>query len=230
MAEVMKAPNKTVAVVPDTREIDQKALSAVDSARELSIKDQKQYAHAADFLQGLKTIEKAIDETFDPVIKAAFDAHKAALAAKGKHLDPVKEAEKIVKFKMIGFQKEEEQRIKVEETRLREAARQQEEEDRCRRAEELIAAGRPEDALVLLEGNTEPMPIVLHETSAPRLKGIVTRTVWKFRVVDEAKIPCAYHTVDLQKIRRVVQSTEGKIEVPGIEIYQEKEIAAGGIR
>jgi len=81
MAEVMKAPNKTVAVVPDTREIDQKALSAVDSARELSIKDQKQFAHAADFLQGLKTIEKAIDETFDPVIKAAFDAHKAALAA-----------------------------------------------------------------------------------------------------------------------------------------------------
>ncbi len=126
------------------------------------------------------------------------------------------------------FQLIEEKRLKEEENKLREAARKEEEESRARQAEEMLAAGRPEDVLALLGEPVETPPVVMPEQGAPRVKGIVTRTVWKFEVVDEKKIPCEYHQVDLTKIRKIVRATNGEIEIPGIRVYQEKEIAAGG--
>ena len=125
---VRKEP--TAVHLPDTREIDTKALSAVESARGLVVKDQNEYGHAADFLQGLKAIEKAIDETFDPIIQANHNAWKTSLAGKAKHAEPVQEAERIVKAKMIGFQQTEEKRLRAEGERLRKEAQKADEEER----------------------------------------------------------------------------------------------------
>lgn len=229
MAEHAALIKKQV-VLPDTREIDSKAISAIEEAKEMPVATRPQYEAAGAFLLVLKDIEKEIGETFDPVIKAAFDAHRAAIAARDKHRTPIVEAEKIVKLKMGDFQKVEEKRIKEEEIRLREAAKKADEADRLVTAQHLIEEGRAEEALILLEGKVETPPIILPETSAPKIKGIITRDVWKFRITDPNKIPCEYHTIDETKIRQVVKATEGKIQIPGVEIYVEKEIAAGGKR
>lgn len=221
---------KKAVQLPDTEVIDSKALSAVETAKALTIKDRPKYENAGALLLSLKDIEKEINETFDPVIKSAYEAHRAAIAARDKHREPIREAEKIIKGKMGEFQKLEEKRLRDEEVRLRELAKQEEENERLQTAERLINEGREEEAIVLLQGEVETPPIVLPEASAPKIKGIVTREVWKFRIKDASKIPCEYHTIDEAKIRTVVRATEGKIEIPGIEIYMEKEIAAGGRR
>jgi hypothetical protein len=221
---------KKAASLPDTKEIDSKAVSAVEEARGLSVTTRPAYEHAGAFLIALKGIEREIDATFDPVIKSAYEAHRAAIAARDKHREPIREAEKIIKEKMGGFQKIEEKRLREEEVRLRELAKQEEEQDRLKAAQVLIEDGRADEALALLEGEVETPPIYMPETSAPKVKGIVTREVWKFRIADPSKVPCEYHTVDEAKIRTVVRATEGKIVIPGVEIYMEKEIAAGGRR
>jgi hypothetical protein len=229
MAE-SSAMTKKGASLPDTKEIDSKAVSAAEEARGLSVATRPEYERAGAFLIALKDIEREIDATFDPVTKAAYEAHRAAIAARDKHREPIREAEKIIKEKMGGFQRIEEKRLREEEVRLRELAKQEEEQDRLKAAQVLIEDGRADEALALLEGEVETPPIYMPETSAPKVKGIVTREVWKFRIKDPSKIPCDYHTVDEAKIRTVVRATEGKIVIPGVEIYMEKEIAAGGRR
>lgn len=227
MAESSALVKKQVSL-PDTQEIDKKAISAVEEAKEMPVAVRPEYEAAGAFLLVLKGLEKEINETFDPMIKAAYDAHRTIIATRDKHRAPIIEAEKIVKLKMGDFQKLEEKRIQYEEVRLREAAKKAEEEDRLRTAQHLIEEGREEEALMLLEEKVETPPIILPESSAPKIKGIVTREVWKFRITDPTKIPCEYHTIDESKIRQVVKATEGKIQIPGVEIYMEKEIAAGG--
>lgn len=229
MAESSALVKKQVSL-PDTQEIDKKAISAVEEAKEMPVALRPDYEAAGAFLLVLKGLEKEINETFDPMIKAAFDAHRTIIATRDKHRAPIIEAEKIVKVKMGDFQKLEERRLREEEINLREAAKKAEEEDRLRTAAHLIEEGREEEALILLEGKVEMPPIILPETSAPKIKGIVTRDVWKFRITDPNKIPCEYHSIDEAKIRQVVKATEGRIQIPGVDIYVEKEIAAGGRR
>lgn len=215
----------TTITMPDTTEIRSVGEAILHAAKELRIDDQPSYDIAGQFLLMLKKREEEINKTFDPVIKAAYNAHKTALAARDEHLEPVSRAEKIVKDMMKDFQAIEEKRLKDEEKRLREEARKADEAERVERAKELMAAGRPEDVIALLEGEPEPMPVVV-PTEMPKSKGIVTRTVWKFKIIDPAKVPCEYHTIDESKIRKLVIATEGKIDIPGIEVYSEKEIAA----
>ena len=121
--------------IPNTKEIDTKANQALDASKAILIVSRETYTIAANFLRELKSIEKAIGETFDPVIKAAHDAHKAALAAKAKHAEPIMKAENVVKGKMLVYQSEEEKHAREEEARLRKAAQEAELEERNKRAE-----------------------------------------------------------------------------------------------
>lgn len=49
---------------------------------------------------------------------------------------------------------------------------------------------------------------------------VYTRTVRKFRIVDESKIPAKYLKVDMEAIERDIAL--GIAEIPGVEVYQEK--------
>ena len=225
--DAVKTTTKAI-TLPDTKAVDTKALAAIEAAKGTIITNRPTYENAGAFLLGLKAIEKEINETFDPVIKSAYEAHKTAIAARDKHRTPIIEAEKIVKLKMGEFQKIEEKRLRVEEEKLRELARQEEEADRNRMADQLIEEGRPDEALALLGQMVETPIIVQPEVTAPKLKGVNTRTVWKFRLKDEKLIPREYLVPDEVKIGKMVRATEGKIEIPGIEVYQEKEIVISG--
>lgn len=217
----------TVIIIPDTKDIDTKALSKLEEAKGLSIVDDVSYKKAGHFILALGELEKAIDSSFDPIIKAQYAAWKLAIAKKDEHYAPLKEAEGIAKAKMAEYQVLAEKRLKEEEVRLREAAQRAEEEDRLSRANALIEAGKPEEALQLLDAEVEAPLVIMPETSAPKVPGIVTRRVWKWKIVDETKIPREYLVPDEVRIGKMVRASEGKIEIPGVEVYQEREIAKG---
>jgi len=62
----------------------------------------------------------------------------------------------------------------------------------------------------------------------PLLK--VAQKLLKYRVVNEALIPRQYLTVDHAAVGRVVSALGGRAKIPGIEVYEETVIAAGGRR
>lgn len=223
-----KTVTKELISIPDTQKIDQKALSAVEFSNEISIVSNELYEIAAEYLLGLKGLENEIEETFDPVVKSTYGAWKTALAAKAKHFGPVDEAMKIIKGKMGIYQVEAEKKARIEQEQLKRLALEEEEKDRADKAESLIASGRPEEALLLLEGELEAPAVVLGPANAPRAEGIQTREVWKFEVVNADLVPREYLVPDEVKIRGVVKALGSSAIIPGVKIWKEKVIAVTG--
>jgi hypothetical protein len=60
-------------------------------------------------------------------------------------------------------------------------------------------------------------------------KGISYRQVFKFEIKNEKLIPREYLEPNLSAIRKVVNATKGKANIPGIKITKEKQVIARGI-
>jgi len=69
-------------------------------------------------------------------------------------------------------------------------------------------------------------PIVLPPDE--KVKGISIREVWKFKIEDEKLIPREYLSVDESKIGQVVRALKDATNIPGILVYAEKQVNAGG--
>ena len=211
--------------VLDTKEVDTMSSEALEVAKEIIIDDDTSYIVGADFLKGLKSIQKRINGTFDDPIKAAFAAHRSIVAAKKKHSEPIADAEKVVKVKIAAYRKEAERKRKEEEAKLRVEAKKLAEERRLAEAETLEKAGKTEEAEAVVSAPLRTPPVVL-ESTTPKVRGIVSREVWTFRVVNPDAIPRKYMIPDLKAIRGVAKALKGEADIPGVEVYSESSIAA----
>ena len=54
--------------------------------------------------------------------------------------------------------------------------------------------------------------------------GTSFRSVWKFKVVDLAQVPREYMVLNEQMVGALARSTKGAMQIPGLEIYEEKTI------
>ncbi|MBI5193252.1 MAG: hypothetical protein HZA08_07415 [Nitrospirae bacterium] len=215
-----------LALLPETSKVDNQALQAKEVANSMVISDDTTYIKAGEFLKGLKAIAGEIKETFRPGIEQAFKLHRTLISTEKNHLEPVAEAESIIKKKMMGYQDEQERKRREEEARLREEARKREEEARLAEAVFHEAAGNNEEAEAILNLPIEPPPVILPKAT-PKVAGISTRVIWKFRIVDANKIPREYMIPYEQAIGALVRALGDAAKIPGIEVYPETNIAAG---
>ncbi|KKN10019.1 hypothetical protein LCGC14_1040740 [marine sediment metagenome] len=213
--------------IPETTEIVQKTESAIEEAKGYQIDSPVVYEAAGLFLKGLKGIQKQINETFDPVVKSAYAAHKEAVKAKKKHMEPLNKAEAIVKDKIGTYAVAEEKKRRDEERILQEAARKQEEEARLKEAEEAEARGDTETVEEILETPVVAPPVVLASVT-PKVEGISYTTIWKFRIKNPAGIPDKYKLIDEVKIGKIVKAMKDQTNIPGVEVYSEQSVRARG--
>lgn len=108
------------------------------------ITDDDVFAKAGAFLTTIKDVRRQIDATFDGPIAAAYASHKAIVAAKRAHADPVDEAERIVKQKMGAYRQKQEDEARERQRVAEEAARKVAEE--ARRVAEAAARKAAEEA------------------------------------------------------------------------------------
>lgn len=190
--------------------LEQERDPLVNKARALVIVDQKSYIEAGMLLTGLiKPMIKEIHKSCDPVCEATNAAHKAATGQRKKLLDPILEAEEIIKDKIGDHQEKVEQerlqelwRIKEEQNRLaaeagakREAAERKAQEEADAKALEEAAAleaeGKHEEAEAVI---AEPVPVYVPEepvapppvAAAPlkKVKGMSSRKTYEGDVHD----------------------------------------------
>jgi hypothetical protein len=211
----------------------------------LVIQNPEQYGHEAERLKGIKAFQKRVAEFFDPLKRKASEAHKALCDAERKALAPVVEDEAAIKRALIAFDQEQERIRRAEENRLREEARLREEQRRLEEAaaleREATATGDAEmmeEAQALIAAPVEA-PVVHLERAMPKVAGIVTREVWKGEVVDVAKLVQAAAAnpqwVNLlvpnnTAVQQLARALKGAMNVPGIRVYAESQIAAGNGR
>lgn len=189
------------------------------------ITDNDSYQATAEDLKQIKNQMKAIEDyrksITDPIneqvkkIKAFFDAP----------INKLKEAESVIKNAILSYQQEEEKKRIAEQNRLREEAEKKRLE-LAKKAEKLEAKGKIEKAEeVKQQAEVIIAPVLAKDV--PKVSGIATMKVWKFRITDEKAIPREYLIPNEKMLGQIAKSTKGTLTVPGIEFYSEDTISAG---
>lgn len=207
-------------------EVEQKALSVPNQAKDIRIIDNNTLLTANTLLLAIKDIRKEIDLAFDPIIRKANDAHKEAIAQKKRAEAPLIEAENFIKPQIASYMNEQERIRREAEEKARQEALKAEEERKLTEAVELEKEGFTEEAEAILNETTFIPPPIIPKTT-PKLQGTSIKQIWKFRVKNESLIPREYLTVDLVKIGGVVRALKDKANIPGIEVYPEASVASG---
>jgi hypothetical protein len=141
-------------------------------------------------------------------------------------LEYLDKAEAVIKKAILGFEQDQEKKRVEEEKRLKDLADKEAErqrkllEKKAEKAEEKGDAGKAED---LRQQATEVVaPVARVESTVPKIAGMATVTVWKYRVTDERLIPREYLSVNEVMLGQVAKATKGTLKIPGVEVYSEE--------
>lgn len=211
----------------------------IATAQELIVKTSGQYQYAGEFLKHVKDAQKKVTEYFeDPKLKA-YQLWKTICKKESDMMEPLKDAEKSIKSKMVGYQIEEEHKRKAEMARLQAIAEEQARKERERllkQAEKLKTPELKEQRMA--EAEMVEAPVIEVQPQTPTISGISTRKVWKADVIDKSALIkaaaggdmniMALLTVDQSALNRIAQATKGQLSYPGVKFYEEVIIASGG--
>jgi hypothetical protein len=87
-----------------------------------------------------------------------------------------------------------------------------------------IDAARIATENAIRETAMAPRQVVIQAPPKVTAAGTSFRSVWKFKVVDLAQVPREYMILNGQMVGALARSTKGAMQIPGIEIYEEKTI------
>jgi len=188
-----------------------KELQAVALTAPVKIATQDQYEQVVQQLKDNKVFLKRIDDVFDPLLKAAKPTLDAIKKEKEKHSGPVKAFDdrlRSLSSAWMAYLEDKRQKEQEKLDRKNEAARLKlEAKNEKREAEGKAPLEVAAPVLVAKEVDTA---------------GLSYRTDWRYRIIDESKVPRKYWVIDEKLLAADVRVLKGSEEIPGIEQYAEK--------
>lgn len=200
--------------------LEERALSVPERAKALTVTDRASCERAGEILETIKALRGEVESVFAPVVSKAFEAHKAAVAARKQVEGPLIEAEAYLRGQVSGF-------LTLEQGRA-EAEREALEANREAEIRRLEAAGDIAGADAL---RFAPRP----ETSAP--PAVKSRTNWSWEVTDlaavvravaDGKAPSSILTIESKALGAIVRASRGEVDIPGIKVTQTVSAIVGG--
>lgn len=215
------------------QQLEQTGLSTVEQARAITVRNNEDYQRAGEFIRDIKTRAGDVVAYWKEPKSAAAKAHKDICAREKAMLEPLTQAESIIKQTMMAYSR----KVADEERKAREEAmrKQREEADRLlREAAEAEAKGNAVEAETALNmaQMVEEMPVAQAVTApAPKAAGISTRKVWKARIINADQVPVSFggmciRPVDEKLLNQLAVSSKGTMSIPGVEMYQDEQLAA----
>lgn len=228
----MKEKETLVATVPSVVPVDEQQLNREVTdiefqAEAFIIRTDDDYAAAGEFGIMLKRKAAEVTSFFKPMKDSAYQAHKAVCDREKAMLNPLKNAESIIKKAMAAYFEEQERKRKEQEEAMRRAA-EQERERKLREAAELEEAGDAAgaeaamtEAMVMDEATSYSVPAV----AKPKVSGVGTSKDWEIVEIDPKAVPLSFsgmelRPVDQAAVMRLIRASKGKIVIPGI-VYRE---------
>lgn len=233
----------------DVATLENEAASLSTQAQALTVTDAESFQRASEFIRGIATYMKRVGDVLDPIVSAAHNAHRVAVAQRDALLKPAQGAKRILGERLALWEQDQarrrreaelaaqrEQEKAEREARERAAAetRRLQAEAETRRlaeAEQLEARGDTAGAERLI---SEPVTVPVVVTPAPvfapqpmveappKLEGVSFRTDWDFEIADAALIPREYLIPDEKKIRGVVKAMRGATTIPGVRSFEKR--------
>jgi hypothetical protein len=197
-----------------------------DTARALTIVDDRSFHTGATLLRRIKTLRDAIDRLFAPHITRAFEAHRALVADRKRLERPLAEAEAVLKAHLAAYTVAEERRRAAEARRQTAAAAEARASQIWAEVEQLEATGYHAEAADLATALVTTTDAIVVAPTPVAADGITSRVIWKYEVVDAAQVPPAYLTIDHRKLGAAVRALKGSVPIPGVRMWAERTIAA----
>jgi chromosome segregation ATPase len=237
---------KSYLIPQQSRMLIDETLDFCASITEISIDNDKEYQKACSLTKDVQGYLKKIDqerksvlqpfrETID-IINEAFQKPQDALDnLKTRLRKSIGDYTQLLERKRLEAQRKAEETARNERERLAAEARAKEEA-----AKKLAQKGETEKAqqetekAQTLQQIAEKVEAPEIETNVPEVKGVHTRDKYSGELVDKRAfldyaLNCEQSTVmlgcvkiDMTQINKMIQSTKGKIVLPGIEIHVQK--------
>ncbi len=217
----------------ETKDIAAESSTMLAEAKVFKIADSRQYTEAGARLQGIKALSKKLDDTFDPHIKRAFDAHRALVAEKKTHQTPLQTTEALLKTAMLGYMQEEERKRREIEAKAQEEARKEREKLEARAAK-AAAAGKTEKAEAL-QATAAAVMAPLIPVTTQKLAGISTRITYSATVTDllelckaiaAGTIPVNAVTANMPFLNNQARVMKETLAYPGVKVVAETGLAS----
>lgn len=223
VTEAVVAKIETPTELVKEEEIQQNVSMVEVRAKAMTITSNEDYEKAAEFGQQIKAQAKVVTDFFKPMKDNAYKAHKAVCDREKTMLKPLQEAEKILKKSIAAYQKEQEQKKRELEEKMRLVA-EAEKEKKLNEAAALEEEGNQEAA------ETALMEAQMVETVAasaavvmdtPKAKGVSSSKDWEIESIDHQKVPVMFsgmeiRPVDEKAVMRLIRASKGSIRIPGI--------------
>jgi len=169
---------------PEVKRMEQTALAWPDRARAITITDQDTYNKAAMVLVEIVRLRKDIKAHHKPIKDATNKAHKEAVAAEKKLLEPIAQAESIIKGTVGQWDAEQERLRLAEQRRLQEAQRKAGEEARLALAAEAEANGATDETVEEILDTPVVQPAIVAKPTFQKANGVSRQERWGAEVVD----------------------------------------------
>lgn len=199
----------------------------VDIALSTQIQTIDQYEKAIELLKSIKSRAKEHTELRFSMTKPIDESKKRIMDLFRPTLDSLERAESYLKQICMTFQTDQERLRLEEEMRLQEAARKEEEKKRKQLEVRAIKAEEKGDVIKAeqLKDAAESLfiPVPQIESNMPKQNGFSIRSVWKWRVTNETKIPKQFFILNEKEIDRIAKAgIISVMNIPGIEFFEEK--------
>lgn len=180
-------------------------------------------ARATACIQGIKGLQKKVNEDYDEVIEKAHRIHKDLIAKRDGYLKPLKDVEAKFKAEILVYTKRVEAEQRELERQTNEALAKMAEENKQKLLADAKATDNEWEAEVLKEKAADLKPATVDIVKkVVEQEGLSIRKTWKWRVTDESIIPRAFLSLNEQALNQAAKQESWRISgIMGIEFYEE---------
>lgn len=211
--------------------IEQEQKGIAEQVNSLSIVNQETYETGASLKISLFSVRKRIKVFFDPMITKAKEAYVEIRETRDKYLKPTEALEETIKGKLRVYERQMEK--EAEEARRKAEAEKQKaiDEENKRRKEEAEQKAKDEAEVMGLdekevevekveEATEEDVEVKQPQATISKVPGLGIRKAWKWKIVDEKKIPKKYWVLNEVMINQEVRNNKENTGIPGIETFE----------
>jgi len=206
------------------------AISVLDNAKLIpAARTDEDYSALGHFIVHCKRLIAKITEAHKPSIQAAHDSHKAAIALRDSHIQPITAALRIVEPLALAYKQAKDAEAWAETNKLLGTARWIKEATALADAEALEALGFADDADAKLAEAVAPTRITPQISTLPKVAGLSTRKRWTYRITDARAVKRDYCQPAEGVIKAAVENAFYKISVVTPNMVKQLEDEIGGI-
>lgn len=219
------------------KKLEEKALAWPERAAAIIIRDQDTYDQAAELVVQIVGLRKQVVDHHKPIKEAAHLAHKAAVDAEKKLLEPLQHAESTIKRAIGEWDAEQQRRRREEQERLEAVQRKADEEARLALAAEAEANGATEETVSEILETPVVAPVAVATPTYQRANGVATQQRWRAEVTDikalcraiaDGKASLNLVQANMPALNSMARAMRQTFNIPGCKAVAETAVAVRG--